>query len=59
MVAAVIEIDCLRGKNNEFVVKELTICGPGFHQTFQFLPPYSEYLLSKGTKRLNKLLYYN
>ena len=39
---AVIEMECLRGRNNELIVKELAICSDNCLNVYNFPPPYEE-----------------
>jgi len=39
---AVIEMECLRGRNNELIVKELAICSDNCLNVYNFRPPYEE-----------------
>jgi hypothetical protein len=52
-MAIVIDIDCLRGKDNEYVVKELALVGCDFQQTYHFWAPYSSRLLPDSIRHQN------
>jgi len=51
----VVDIECLRGPDSEFVVKELAICNLKTSQieVYHLLPPYPEYYLQKQTRKTN------
>src|SRR5438093_11495581 len=55
---SVVDVCCLRGKDMELVVKEISVVGcignnRMYSQTYNFAPPYPEYLHSKKARQTN------